>query len=289
MKESQASQTIGIDALLEADVLVAPCPMARTENEVGSCLDEFTMADGISVVTPKHRLGRCGRTGTVIDPDMQPPKYMLSKTARCSARRGVDALLSSNANGKTANNDESDRVLQAKQPPSNEHGKEFDTSSDDLFNFTALDWSNQESFSLVSEHDTGHLLSGPTEEVSSVGNPWEDDSVFDAESISIPPYLPLDDESDILSSFPRPAQALSTMTSCRDMAVNATINEAMPSSPTGGKLTTSRKVKMSPVFKESPRQRGTEKRGSQSSPSSSKTASTTPRKKKVIRLSTKVR
>jgi hypothetical protein len=285
MKESQASQSKGIDALLEADVLVAPFLMATAAHDAGSCLDEFTMADGISVISPKHRLGRARRTGTVIDPDLEPPKYMISKTARCTTRRGVDALLSPNATI-----DKTERLRQSTQLPANKEGKGSDNSSDDLFNFTALDWTNQESFSRISEHDSDCLLTGLTDEVSSVGNPWEDESVFGAESISISPYLPLDDDSVMgSSSFPRPTQALSTMTSCRDLAMNATIDEVMPASPSGGKLTASTKVKMSPVFKESPRQRGTEKRGSQSSPSPSKAASTTPRKKKIIRLSTKVR
>lgn len=285
MKESQASQSKGIDELLEADVLVAPSPMAFTANEVGSCLDEFTMADGISVVSPKHRLGRVRRTGTVIDPDLEPPKYMHSKSPRGANRRRVGALLAT-----TPKNDETDRFLRPKElPPSNKE-ETLDHSSDDLFNFVALDWTNQDSFSRISEHGTDRLLSGPIDEVSSVGNPWDDESVFGAESISIPPYLPLDDESVMLPSFPRPAQALSTMTSCRDLAVNTSpINEVTPVSPTSSKLTASRKVKMSPVVKESPRQRGTEKRAPQSSPSPSKTANSTPRKKKIIRLSTKVR
>jgi hypothetical protein len=247
------------------------------------------MADGISLVSPKLSLGRARRTGTVIDPDMQPPKYMLSKSARCTTGRSMDALLSPNA--KKLTNAETGRFLQSKHLPSNEKGKGFDSSSDDLFDFTALDWTNQESFSHVSEQGSDALLVGQTDEVSSVGNPWEDESVFGAESISIPPYLPLDDESVMVPTFSRPTQALSTMASCRDLAVNSSpINEATPVSPTiSATLTASKKVKMSPVFKETPRQRGTEKRGSQSSPSPSKPTSTSPRKKKVIRLSTKVR
>jgi hypothetical protein len=285
---SQASQSQRIDLILEASL------MGNTEEEVGSNLEELTMADGVSPATPRRqRLRRSQKRGSTTDPDVQAPRYMLSM-----AQRMERSSMSPVPTKRPASPHRPSHLWDAEMMNRNHRAGGTPIQEITLldiapeeFGFTEPDWTNQASFSAIPEvrssQGSGSVdyssISGLGDDIKSVGNPWDD---FEDETV-IPSYVPLEDASVVLSPIPRPTHALSTMISSRDLNT-APSEHRSPKSPLISKLPSPKSVRMSPLAKDiaSPKEKG--KLDAILFPETPKACTRSPIKKKIIRLSSKV-